>query len=518
MSAAIPALDDFDDTFDPADLPAMPHGEAAFDDDDALAEFEPVVRTGKASQVDLAAERALLLALFTDPSLLDQLAGRVVGADFATLKHELIFDAISALDSRRGAIDPVTVCAELDRMGALHRAGSEKYVREVAAVDHDLSTDAAVAGFEDYIEIIYDRATRRRIHSAARKAMDVANDSTVATDEVITAAEQAISDVSSSRAVAVEVSMVQAISAATTKMALARNSNLMGHSTGFAMLDEMSGGFRPGQMITIAARPAMGKSVLALQFLTHIARTTGDLCPFFSYEMTAAELATRMVATESGVSLTDLNKGRVPEHKERDFHRALQELEKLPLVIIDKPPTTMNGVRAMLRRMSRKAKIGMWALDYLQLVGMEGMGRNGNREQEVSAMSRMVKTTSDELETPVAVVSQLNRGPEARPDKRPLMSDLRESGAIEQDSGLILFPYRHSVYDPEHPGHDAELIVAKNRFGRTGTVHVDWDGAHSKFIDTDRTEPVGGPADAFASGMAGSPWEGRQAAPLPQWG
>jgi replicative DNA helicase len=203
-----------------------------------------------------------------------------------------------------------------------------------------------------------------------------------------------------------------------------------------------------------------------------------------------------------------LMRGHVPDGMDRVLAQEVQRLQQVPLNINDQPPATIAGIRSELRRMSRMEKIAAIGLDYLQLVSGNGNNRNANRENEVSEISRTVKLMADELGVPFIVASQLNRGLEARPNKRPMLSDLCESGASEQDSALVIFPYRPSVYDPTAPASEAELIVAKNRNGACATAYVDWEGPQVRFRDSSRTGPINEAPAVNGHGANGSGHQG----------
>lgn len=476
------------------DLPPPP--------DEPPADPAAAAAAGPVNSVDLEAEQRVLAALFAEAHLLDDLSEKVSAADFAIPAHEAIFDAMAACDASGLPIDVVTVADELTKRGDMGRVGGIDVLRLVAAGgQHDPEAakqviSEAVTSFDAYADIVYDRATRRRLTGAARKIAHDASSGQFDARELIENAERRIYGVAADRSASSMQTMAQIVAATTARMATARTQRLVGVPTGFRALDDVTGGFQGGQMITVAGRPAMGKSVLTMQFLRHIADTTGDIVPVFSYEMPASDIALRLIAADSGVPLQLLMRGQIPDGMDRAVAHAAERLAASTLLIDDNPPRTVLGIRSALRRLSRRGKIGAVGADYMQLIGSDNTRRNGSRQEDVSEISRETKLMAGEFDVPYFAVSQLNRGLEARPNKRPMLSDLRESGAIEQDSNLILFVHRPSVYDPTMPENEAEIILAKNRNGATVTVYADWEGPQQRFRDTDRTAPAEAPAAA----------------------
>ena len=262
----------------------------------------------------------------------------------------------------------------------------------------------------------------------------------------------------------------------------------------------MTGGLQAGQLITVAARPAMGKSAFALSLARHIAESTGLLVPFLSYEMSRSELSMRMLSTALKYDLLRLRQGDMPTDMERDLAVAAEKMALLPVLIDDNPPETIGGVRSAMRRLARRGQVGAVVIDYLQLMSGDGRHSDENRTQEVSAISRGLKRLADELECPVIACSQLNRQLENRPNKRPQLSDLRESGSIEQDSSVVLMLYREVVYNAAADPTLAELIIAKQRNGPIGVIHLEFASECALFTDTTRRPANTSSAAAPAGG------------------
>jgi replicative DNA helicase len=256
----------------------------------------------------------------------------------------------------------------------------------------------------------------------------------------------------------------------------------MGVPTGFMDLDERTHGLHPGQMVVIAARPAVGKSTLALDIARSCSIKNNLTSAIFSLEMSKSEITMRLLSAESRVPLTRMRSGRMDDQDWSRLARRMGEVAEAPLYIDDSPNLTMMEIRAKARRLKQRHDLRLIVVDYLQL--MTSGKKVESRQQEVSEFSRALKLLSKELEVPVVALSQLNRGPEQRTDKKPMLSDLRESGAIEQDADLVILLHREDIYEPESPrAGEADLIIAKHRNGATGTVTVSFQGTYSRFTD-----------------------------------
>jgi replicative DNA helicase len=297
--------------------------------------------------------------------------------------------------------------------------------------------------------------------------------------------------------------MPQAVANTMKELAKVRTKILLGHSTGLRDLDKITGGLQPGQLFIVAARPGVGKSAFALQIARHVAESTGLLVPFLSYEMSANELTMRMLAGALSYDLHRLRQGELMAGMERDLAVAGERLAGLQILIDDNPPVTIGGVRSLMRRLARRGEIGAIFIDYLQLMEGDGRSRDPNRVQEIAQISRGLKRLATELQVPVVALSQLNRGLENRPNKRPMLSDLRESGSLEQDASIVAFLYRDHLYNPAADPGLAECIIAKQRNGPSGTVMLGYTPACAKFETTDRTDP--GPS-GFVQGRSGVPF------------
>lgn len=463
--------------------------------DDPLEDYDPGVPEpvqeepeSRLSPIELGAERTVLSSILTTPRVFDDLCDQLTPEDFGNPAHEAIYAAIVACDVSGRPFDTVTVADEMNRAGTLHVRGRGDYLQQL------VSNPAALHSLDAHVDIVKDRSLRRRMVHAARvigtSALDPQHDSTSA----LNTAEQVVFELGRGQAQSSAVSMAEVIAKTQAEMARARTSKIVGLSTGIDQLDEVTGGLRPGQLVIVAGRPSMGKSVLALQIALHIAEVENREVGFYSYEMQHQELGQRMLAARSGISLSELSRGYVPSEAglDRVFAEASQQLSQLPLTVDEQPPPTIGGLRSEIRRLARRKPLTAVVVDYLQLLTADGR-RTDNRTQEVAEISRSLKMLAVELEIPIIAVSQLSRQLESRPNKRPIMSDLRESGSLEQDANIILALYREWVYDRTAEETHSELLVIKNRQGPLRDIPVDFDGPCARFRNTDRELDHGGP-------------------------
>jgi len=434
---------------------------------------------------NLEAERAVLAAVLVNPDLFIDLSAELTPEDFGTPAHTAIWAAYEGVDAGHGGIDTITVAEELRLRRELDTAGGEAYLQ-------DLQEGAAPTGhIGDWVRIVRKKSRLRRTWRAGWQMATDALAPDADADDVLSDAEAAVLAVSAPRGADTLITMAQAVAETQQHLEKARSRDLLGHPTGFSRLDQLSHGLQPGQLVLIAARPGMGKSAIALNIANHISEVTGDLVYYASYEMTATDLTIRMLATYSGIPLNELKTGRIPEALERDFAQHAAKIAELPLLMNSRPPATVQQLRSELRRVSRRGPLAAVFIDYLQLMHGSSTRREENRNQEVSEISRSLKETAMELEVPIVALSQLNRGVDARPDKRPRLSDLRESGSLEQDADAVWMIYRDAVYNDAAPSDAAELIIEKHRSGPTGTVPLSFNGPCSRFVDARSDTPAG---------------------------
>jgi len=425
---------------------------------------------------DLLAEQSALGGMLLSKDAAADVTGLLHGSDFYVPKHEVIYDAILTLYAHGEPTDAITVTDQLTKTGDLQRAGGAEYLHTITSI----VPTAANASF--YAEIVAQKALLRRLveagtritqmgYSGEGEAIDLVN-SAQAEIYSVTGADQAEDYVPLSSAVAEAVHEIE--------KAGQHDGGMVGVPTGFTELDEKTNGFAPGQMIIVAARPAMGKSTLALDIARAAAIGDKSTTVFFSLEMGRAEIAMRLLAAEATIPMQTLRKGALDQRDYQKLAATQARINEAPLFIDDSANLTLVEIRAKCRRLKQQHDLKMVVIDYLQL--LSSGKKVESRQQEVSEFSRALKLLSKELEVPVVALSQLNRASEQRADKMPAISDLRESGSLEQDADVVILLHRESSYEKENArAGEADLIVAKQRNGPTGTVTVAFQGHYSRF-------------------------------------
>ena len=404
--------------------------------------------------------------------------------DFYRERHELIYAAMLALYERSEPVDALTTTDALRSAGTLERAGGADAVEALAG------SVPNVANLRHYAQIVRETALLRRLLGVTYEIQSSVLDRREPAREVIEHAERAVLEVAHGETkqdfrtieavLHYELDKLHELSRAGTA--------LTGTPSGFTDLDDITGGFQPGNLVVIAARPSMGKSSLVTNIAENAAIHYGKPVALFSLEMSEAELAQRFIASQAGVKGDELRKGRVSEERWPKIVKASSRLAGAPLWIDDSSDIGLLEIRAKTRRLHAQHPdgIGLVIVDYLQLLRSES--RSENRAEVIGQMSRGLKLLAGELGVPVIALSQLNRGVEARTDKRPLLSDLRESGAVEQDADLVIFIYRDDYYNPtnsERPG-EADLIIAKHRNGALGSVTLTFLPEYPRFMSYSR--------------------------------
>ncbi len=428
---------------------------------------------------DIAAEQSVLGGMMLSKDAIADVVEVLRGTDFYRPAHELIYDAILDLYGRGEPADAVTVSDELTRMGALARIGGVPYLHTLIS---SVPT-AANAGF--YSRIVRDRAILRRLVEAGTKIVQLGYATTGGdVDDLVNAAQAEVYSVTERRSSEDYLPIGQIIEPTVDEIEAAghRGEGMIGVPTGFADLDRLTNGLHPGQMIVLAARPAIGKSTLGLDIARSAAIKNNMTAVLFSLEMSRTEITMRMLSAEARIPLQKLRQGRLEDGDWTKMARTMGELSDAPLFIDDSPNMSLMEIRAKCRRLKQRHDLKIVIIDYLQL--MSSGKRVESRQQEVSEFSRAIKLLAKELEVPVIAISQLNRGSEQRTDKKPQMSDLRESGSIEQDADMVILLHREDAYEKESPrAGEADFIVAKHRNGPTDTITVAFQGHYSRFVD-----------------------------------
>jgi replicative DNA helicase len=396
--------------------------------------------------------------------------------DFYRPAHRTVFRSVLDLYSHGGAVDAVTVAEDLRRNGALADVGGAPFLHTLVA---GVPT-AANAAY--YARIVKEAGVLRRLIDVGTRIVQVGYETPQDVERAVDLAESWVYQVAQGR-VSEDYQSLRDVLTGTLE-AIERlhedHREMTGVPTGFAELDRLTSGLQPSNLIIVAARPSVGKSTLGLDVARHASVRAGVPTVVFSLEMSRTELVQRPMCAECTVDMQRLRTGRMEESDWTRLTRSLGRLADAPLYIDDSPGTTMMEIRAKCRRLKQRHGLGLVVVDYLQL--MQPSRRFENRQQEVSEISRSMKLLAKELEVPVIAISQLSRQTESRSDRRPMLSDLRESGALEQDSDVVLFIYRDELYDPESPRKgEADLILAKHRNGPTDTVTVTFQGQYSRF-------------------------------------
>jgi replicative DNA helicase len=428
----------------------------------------------------IEAEQAVLGGLMLDNNSWDHVSELLIEEDFYLPQHRLIFQVLSNLSRRNHPFDVITLTEELKNIGQLDNAGKEVYLFELAR-----NTPTA-ANIKAYAEIVHERSILRKLITASGEIADMAfNPEGKASKEILDKSESKIFNIAEQRIRnegPVDISALVAKAAERIDVLSHTDETITGLPTGFNDLDEMTSGFQPGDLIIVAARPSMGKTTFAMNIAEYAAIQRGKPSLVFSLEMPGESLAMRMI---SSLGRIDQHKVRTGKLQDEDWPRlssAVSLLSSAPIYVDDTPSMSPAELRARARRLTRsKGQLGLIVVDYMQLMQIPGFREN--RTTEISEISRSLKIMAKELNVPIVALSQLNRGLEQRTgDKRPIMSDLRESGAIEQDADIILFIYRDEVYHENSPDKGiAEVIIAKQRNGPIGKVRLTFLGQYTKF-------------------------------------
>lgn len=428
------------------------------------------------------AERATLGTVLLDANSFDLISAILEPDDFHEPRHQYIFSAMRSLAQSGAGINIISVNQRLRQEGHTEAVGGEAYIYELGA---EVGTSLHA---ESYALLVYRAAEVRRLIALCARIIEKGQQGDYDhSEELFDEAQQRILALGSRKSRQAFTSFADAIGEALTKIqrAFETQSRVTGTNTGFTGLDEMTSGFQPGDLVILAARPGMGKTAFALNMAFNAAmnETTPCTVAVFSLEMPTIQLATRILSSESMISSHNLKTGMMEEYEIDRLVETVERVRDISLFIDDTAGLSIMDCRSKCRRLANDESlppVGLVIIDYLQL--MKGPPGAGNREQEISEISRNLKTLAKELNAPVIALSQLNRGVESRPNKRPLLSDLRESGAIEQDADIIMFVYRDEYYNDESEDKGiAELIIAKHRSGSTGTVRLQFVGMYTRF-------------------------------------
>lgn len=438
--------------------------------------------TDRTPPQNIEAEQAVIGAIFLEPSALMFASEILMPEDFYRSSHQKIFDCMLRLSETGKAVDLVTVTEELSAKKILEDVGGVSYLSELSV---SVPT-AANIGY--YARIVEEKSLLRRL---IRTATNIATEGYNREDEVesvLDEAEKQIMEVAQRRNSGAFHNIKDVLVRTYDNIELLHNrkGDVTGIATGFAELDRMTAGFQRNDLIIVAARPSVGKTAFALNIAQNVGTKTEENVAIFSLEMGAEQLVMRMLCAEGNINAQNLRTGSLTDEDWRKLTMAMGSLSNSGIFIDDTPGIRISEIRSKCRRLKQEHGLGMILIDYLQLIQGSGHSKE-NRQQEVSEISRSLKALARELEVPVIALSQLSRGVEQRQDKRPMMSDIRESGSIEQDADIVAFLYRDDYYDHESENKNIiEIIIAKQRNGPVGTVQLAFVKEYNKFVNIER--------------------------------
>jgi len=444
---------------------------------------------------DIEAEQAVLGAVFLDADAIIDAMEVIAPEDFYRRSHQIIFQAMIQLNDRSESIDLITLKAEIEKSNSLEDVGGLTYLTELS------QASPSAASIAYYAKIVDDKATLRNLIQTASRIVTKGFEQDEDVQSIIDQAEKSILEVSEKRNSNGFQSIAEVLNRTieTIDQLAQNNEEITGLPTGYAALDKMTAGLQKEELIILAARPAVGKTAFALNIAQNVGTKTDRSVAIFSLEMGAESLVNRMLCAEGSIEASHLRTGQLSEEEWRNLIVAMGSLSNANIYIDDTPGIKISEIRARCRKLAQeKGNLGLILIDYLQLI--EGTGRE-NRQQEVSEISRQLKKLAKELKVPVIALSQLSRGVEQRQDKRPVLSDIRESGSIEQDADIVAFLYRDDYYRSEGDADDEpeeqqnnnviEVIIEKNRSGARGTVELLFIKEYNKFSSVSPREEFG---------------------------
>jgi replicative DNA helicase len=429
------------------------------------------------------AEQAVLGCMLLDSDVIPTVTELIRSSDFYREDHREICEAITDIVEQAGPVDIITVSEQLQRRGTLEKAGGMDYLASIT------SAVPTTANARHYAKIVEGKSLLRKLIKAAQEIAGMSYEAADEAEFVLDRAEKSIFDIIERRSTQGFAHIKDVLLEAFIRLEELYNSKspITGVPTGFTDLDMKTAGLQNSDLVLIAARPGMGKTALALNIAQYAAVQKHVPVALFNLEMSKDQLVNRMLCSEVMVDSHRMRTGRLDDEDWKKIARALGPLSEAPIYIDDTPGVTVMDIRAKCRRLKLEKKLGLVVIDYLQL--MRGREKAESRQQEVSEISRSLKILAKELSVPVLTMSQLSRGPESRSDHRPMLSDLRESGAIEQDADIVMFLYRDDYYNPDSEKKNrAEIIIAKHRNGSTGTIYLKWFDKYTKFANLERDE------------------------------
>ncbi len=440
------------------------------------------MEVGKIPPHDIEAEQAILGSMLIDKDAVINAIEVLKEEDFYREDNKTIYSAMLSLYARSEPIDIITVKSELTQIGKFETVGGLEYLASLP------DKVPVVSNIENYIQIVEEKSILRKLIKASNEISQMGYDQTEETECIMDVAEKKIFDIMQNRNTKGYTPIKEVLINAIDELEKLYNhkGGITGIATGFIDLDRITAGLHNSDLVLIAARPAMGKSAFALNIASHVAIREKVPVAVFNLEMSKEQLGSRILCSEAMVDSNKVRTGNIEEEDWIKLVSAVGPLSEAEIYIDDTPGISISEIRAKCRKMKLEKNIGLIIIDYLQLI--QGTGKkNASREQEISEISRSLKILAKELDVPVIALSQLSRAAEQRTDHKPMLSDLRESGAIEQDADIVMFIYREDYYNPDTERKNiAEIILAKHRAGATGTVELMWLGSYTKFVNLAR--------------------------------
>ena len=437
-------------------------------------------RTPSLPPQNLEAEVSVLGAMMISPGAINNVIGKVHETDFYRDSHREIFRTITELFGHGSPVDPITVTENLAQRGVLERVGGKAYIHTLVA------TVPAAANAPHYADIVRENSVLRSLIQVGNRIAELGYERPGEVRQLLDQCEQMVFEISQEQIRGEARPLKDLLSEQFERIEKLHEQGrrITGIPTGFPDLDKITSGFQRSNLIILAARPSVGKTALALDIAQNIALKEDIRVVIFSLEMSDSELAQRMMCSQGRVDSQRLRTGSVGPDDWAKLTEACARLERAPITVVDTPGTNMLEIQALTRRLASKQAVGLVIIDYLQLM-MGDSNRYENRQQEITKISRSLKIMARDLKVPVLAISQLSRAVESRTPPRPQLSDLRESGAIEQDADMVMFIYRPKE-ESGHPGMSAELIVAKHRNGPIGSVDLVFQDKYTSFSSAAR--------------------------------
>ena len=437
---------------------------------------------GRIPPQSLEAEQSVLGSMLLDKEVIPVVLESLKSVDFYRDDHKEIFEAVLDLFEKAEPVDIITVSEQLRIRGTLDNVGGLEYLTNIA------SAVPTTANVKHYARIVEEKSILRKLIKASSDIVNLGYEASEEVSYVLDKAEKNIFDVIQNRNTQGFAPIKDVLVEAFNKLEELYNNKgyVTGIPTGFIDLDYKTAGLHNSDLVLVAARPAMGKTSFALNLAQYVAVHAKVPVAIFSLEMSKEQLVNRILCCEAMVDSQKMRTGKLEDEDWQKIARALGPLSEAPIYIDDTPGVSVMDIRSKCRRLKLEKNLGLVVIDYMQL--MQGRGKPESRQQEISEISRSLKILAKELNIPVITLSQLSRAAETRTDHRPILSDLRESGAIEQDADIVMFLYRDDYYNPDTEKKNiSEVIIAKHRSGSTGTVELAWLGQYTKFANLDKS-------------------------------